>query len=457
MAGSDRSPESSPEPAPSDSHDFRWQALFQRSTEPLFVLNRRRRILFVNRAWETLTRLPATEARGLVCVRRAPAVSDPWDVVIRALCCPPPEVSKGKPGRSRRLIPGVKTGGRWWDFEFFPLHDDKGLLCILGKITVVAGGEPADAPPLPEKLVALRESVRRRYGLDQLAGSLPALQRVVQQVLLASQSHMPVLIQGEPGTGKSWVARTIHYQGVTAEAPFIALDCGRLPSVALAAVIFGDRELQGTQGTLYLREPSRLPREGQARLCDLLGEADAGPRVVAGCSLEPGEEMRSGRLLEQLHCALSTLVIALPPLRERQADLPTLVDRLLERASTGSERKIQGLTAEAWELVRAYPWPGNLRELYAVLQAACRRAPQDQIDVSHFPARLRLAVRMEAAPTAAPEMALPLDKLLEEAERRLIVLALRKAQGNRSRAAELLSIWRPRLLRRMEALGIREW
>lgn len=453
MAGPDRSPGASSQPSPPEPPDFRWQALFQRSTEPVFVLNRRRRIVFVNRAWETLTRLPAAEARGLVCVRRPPTVSDPWDVVIRALCYPPPEVVKGKPGRRRRLVPGPQTGSRWWDFEFLPLHDEQGLLCILGKIAEVAGAEPDAGPPLPEKLVALREGVRQRYSLDKLAGNTPAFQRIVQQVVLASQNRAPVLIQGEPGTGKRWVARTIHYQSTDAESALIALDCARLPAAASSAVLFPMRAAE--PATYYLREPSSLPRELQARLCDSLKET--GPRILAGSSRDLHAEVREGRLLEELYCALSTLVIALPPLRERHADLPLLVERLLERVHPGREKKLSELTAEAWEIFQSYSWPGNLRELYQVLQAACQRAPDTKLDVAHLPASLRLAVRLDATPNAPVDPPLSLDNLLEEAERRLIILALRKAQGNRSRAAELLSIWRPRLLRRMEALGITEW
>ncbi len=84
--------------------DFRWQALFQRAHEPFFLLNRRRRILFVNRAWEELTGLSAAEARGLQCLRRPSLPQDPWDVVIRAVCCPPPEV--GAPGRYQPALVG---------------------------------------------------------------------------------------------------------------------------------------------------------------------------------------------------------------------------------------------------------------------------------------------------------------------------------------------------------------
>jgi DNA-binding NtrC family response regulator len=159
-------------------------------------------------------------------------------------------------------------------------------------------------------------------------------------------------------------------------------------------------------------------------------------------------------LLEELHCALGTLVIALPPLRERAADLPRLVERFLERANAEDERRVIRLTSDAWDVLRSHRWPGNLRELYAALQSARGHSQGDSIDASDLPAPLRLAVRLERTPDALPERPLVLDDLLAEAERRLLVLALRKAQGKKGRAAELLAIWRQRLVRRMEVLGI---
>ncbi|HEV3263345.1 MAG TPA: sigma 54-interacting transcriptional regulator [Gemmataceae bacterium] len=438
---------------------LRWQSFFQRAAEPLFLLNRQRRILFVNTAWEALTGLAAAQARGLVCTRRAPAEPGPWDVLAGALA-PPPEVLDGQFGRARRLVPAAADARHVWDIEYLPLRDDRGLLCILGKVAAVTVERAAQTALLPEPLVALRAQVAGRYGLDQLAGQVPALRRVADQVRLARQTRSPVLIVGEPGTGKQWLARTIHHQG-TGGGTFAALDCTGLPPQALAPVLFGDGGLarQEAAGMLYLKEPSRLPRDLQARLCDLLAAASApaataGPRVAAGCCADPDQEVRAGRLLEELSCALGTLVIHMPPVRERQADLPGLVDRLLDRANAAGEGRVTGLTPAAWDVVRAYPWPGNLRELYGVLAAARARAGGERIDAADLPAYLRLAVSLERTPAPAPARSLPLDQILEQAERRLIVLALRLARGNKSRAADLLAIWRPRLHRRMEALGI---
>ena len=424
--------------------DFRWQALFQRTSEPLFLLNRQRRFLFVNRAWEELTGLSAVEARGLQCLRRPLLPQDPWDLTIRAVCCPPPEVLHGKLGRARRLVPRTDAAPRWWEIEFLPVLEPKGLLGVLGKITALPPSVAATTPPLPEKLAALRERLRQRYSVDQLASNLPAFQRVIHQVYLASHTAIPVLLLGEPGTGKHWVARAIHYQGTMREGAFAALDCARLPSALSAAVLFGDSSpgRQPCPGTRYLKEPSFLSRDLQMQLTACLGENEAStrPRIIAGCSTDVEEAIRSGRLAEEFACALSTLSISLPPLRERLADLPLLVERFLVRSHSGSERAVTGLTAEAWDVLRAYSWPGNLRELYTVLQGACQRTPGDRIDTHHLPAKLRLAVRLERMPEPLPEQPVRLDEILEQAERRLILSALRKANGNRSRAAVLLSI-----------------
>jgi DNA-binding NtrC family response regulator len=159
-------------------------------------------------------------------------------------------------------------------------------------------------------------------------------------------------------------------------------------------------------------------------------------------------------LLEDLACRLGTLVLEVPPLRERRADLPLLVETLLERANAEEGPRVVGLTATAWELVRDYSWPGNLRELYAVLASARARANGERIDAADLPSALRVAQTMRETPGRKPGPPLPLDQLLEQAERRLIELALRQAKGKKVRAAELLAIWRQRLVRRMEALGI---
>ena len=432
--------------------DFRWQSLFQHSSDALFVLNRRRRLLFVNRAWETLAGLPLADARGLICRRSRPASpSDPLVDVLAHALCPPPEVLRGQSAHARRLLPS-RGGARWWDVEFFPLFQGEALLAVLGRVLPVAVAEPVASPPLPEKLVALRERVARRCDDDFSVGDTPAQRRLAAGVRLAASVAAPVLLVGEAGTGKRSLARLIHFRSAARERSFAALDATRLPPAALSTMLFGDRV-----ATVYVKEPGRLPREFQAKLAELLTADDDErtlPRILAGCAGDPLAEVRAGRLLDELHAALAPLTIALPPLRERLDELPRLVERMLERANEDGERTVRGLAPDAWEVVRAYAWPGNLRELFTVLSSARARAQDERITAADLPAPLRLSLRLDQTPGPRPEKPLPLEQLLEEAERRLIRLALERAGGNRGRAAEILGVWRQRLVRRMEALGL---
>jgi transcriptional regulator with PAS, ATPase and Fis domain len=449
--------EARPARQPLAGDSLRWQAYFQRCDEPLFFLNRRQRVLFVNRAWEELTGLSAAEAQNLICSRARPAnPGESFQTILAHALCPPPEVWQGHGGRSRRLLPGRPAAQRWWDVEFFPLRAGGQVLGILGRITAVPAIEPAGSAPLPEKLMALRQQVVQRWSLDLLTSELPVMRRLADQVRLASQVQVPVVLLGEAGTGKHTLARIIHHLGPQGDRALITLDCQRLPPFALAGWLFGSYgSSPGTVATVYLKEPGALPHDLQLRLCDLLAVQGSSPgpqppRLLAG-STRP---LAACGMLEELVCRLETLVLEVPPLRERRADLPLLVDTLLKRANAEEGPQVVGLTAAAWELVREYSWPGNLRELYAVLAAARTRAKNERIDAADLPGTLRLAPTLKETSHRKPGPPLPLDQLLEQAEKRLIELALRQAKGKKYRAAELLTIWRQRLVRRMEALGI---
>jgi hypothetical protein len=443
------------DPPPSVSLETRWQAVFQRSDESLFLLNGRRRILFVNRAWEERTGIDAIQARGLICTRRAPVAEDPWDLAIRWLCCPPPEVRKGEWARVRRALPGAAAAKRWWIVEFIPFKNGPELLAVLGKLALAPGGEAHPAPPLPLELVALREKLVDRFSLAQQVEQLPASRLLINQIRIAADLEAPITLYGERGTGKTFIARTIHGLSGHRSEPFVALDCSRLPGELVIETALASRL---TRQTIYLKEPGALALNYQARMLGILAGGDTtGPRFLAGSSTTLAEEVTRGRLLPDLQVAFSNLVLHLPPLRERMADLPRLIEQLLPRAARACGVSSVELAPEALNILEKYSWPGNIRELYTVLRAACLRGEGTHITAQDLPAYLRLQVRLGEEQGRAPEKILSLEKILAETEKRLIIRALRKAKGNRSRAAELLSIWRPKLLRRMQALGIKEW
>jgi transcriptional regulator with PAS, ATPase and Fis domain len=440
-----------------DAESYHWQALFQRTSEPLFVLNRRRRIVFVNEAWERFLGLPAAQAINLLCKRSPAATAEPL-ADLAAVLAPPPAVRDGQAGRIRRLLPVPGAAPIPIEIDFFPLRSEAGLLGILGKLTPLAVPQTA-TPVLPEKVHALREALVQRFRFELQPAESPAMLRVLEQARLAAQTRASVLLVGERGTGKRWLARTIHHQGSARDRVFVELDCAGLPPTALTAALLGPGGLgrRPGVGTIFLAHVASLPRETQAQVCDWLAEDEMHrPRVLASLVGDPAELIQQGRLLHELHCSLATLLIAVPPLRQRLAELPLLVQAIMDHANADGPRRLQGLTPEAWEMVRNYPWPANLRELDTVLRQAYDRAAGDRITAADLPAYVQRSVELEQVAGREPLRPLPLKQLLEQVERRLIEMALRRARGKKGRAARLLAIWRPLLLRRMEKLGIKD-
>jgi PAS domain S-box-containing protein len=428
------------------SDTFRWQSFFQHAAQPIFLLNRRRRILFVNRAWEACTGLKLADVRGRACRRRAATAALEKDDAILSACSPPADALEGRSCVARRRAP---AGAGWWEIQFQPLAGAQDLLGILGAIRVLA--TPAETPlPLPEKLMALRDRQAARYRLDDLDAGTPALSRVHEQARLAAQTRVPITLLGEAGSGKEWLARAIHGRSDLRQRSFACLDATRVPAALIGETLFGPRARQLGLGTVYLRDPDALPGEWQSRLTETLqlGENPEFPRLIVGFRRDPAVEIQAGRLRAELYCAVSPVTIALPPLRDRLSELPRFIDIFLQRTRDLQPHGVQGISAEAMSQMRAYAWPGNLGELQEVLREACRRTKGDRVELADLPFYLRQG----ALP---PERRLPLDTLLEQVERRLIALALKLAQNNQTRAAELLEIWRPRLMRRMEKFGFK--
>jgi DNA-binding NtrC family response regulator len=469
-------PEPGQTPSKRRTRSLRWHGLFQRCHEAVFLLDRRRKLLFVNRAWETLTGFSLDQVRGLICQHRLPKVEPRALQELARTLRPPLEVLRGKTQRVRRWLSHPRQGAYCCDIQFLPLAGAQTPLAILGKLLPVRVAVPSAGAALSTSLMSLREHFAQHFTTELWNSRVPAMQRVRDQVRLASLHPCPVLIRGEPGAGKRWLARVLHHQGPAREQTFVALDCRRLPPRALAAAHFDETGLprRKDRGTLYLSEPSHLPRELQARLWEAyLSEMPAegsvevrpaglsGPRILVGCTTDPLQEVQAGRLLESFHCALSTLTIELPPLRQRLDDLPLLVGRCLDRACQNTRRRVSGLSDEAWQFLRTYNWPENLRELFLVLFSACVRCQGERIESGDLPWYVRASTEAENMSRPLPtldeilsEVESRIGKLRGEVEKRLITQALRSSKGNKTAAAKELSISRPRLLRRMKELGV---
>jgi DNA-binding NtrC family response regulator len=209
----------------------------------------------------------------------------------------------------------------------------------------------------------------------------------------------------------------------------------------------------GDGSTLLIYEIHTLPRDLQARLVAAL---DTPVRLLATTARDPELMVSSEKLHPELYYALTTLVVHLRPLRERRDELPLLAQHLLERTNERGGEQRTGFTPQAISALLAYGWPGNLRELARVIDSAHAHSKGDGAMISDQDLPSSMRGNLGAGyPAPAPANAIrPLDQLLTDVERRLIETALRRARSNKSRAADLLGISRPRLYRRIKELNV---
>jgi transcriptional regulator with AAA-type ATPase domain len=443
----------------------RFDQLLQQAREPAFWLTAELKLVWVNRAWEELTGHPLNSVAGLVCRAHGPTRAGDLPGLGGSFY-PPAEALAGCPAAAKTLIVHASGERRWRRVEYWPFHTEAGdKFALLGLV------RPLDDPPLaPDsgaqrlraELLEVRDRLLGRYGLDNLIGRGPAHRRLLDQVAAAAASTVPVLIVGEPGTGKRLVARTIHQLGSRNPAPIVPLDCAALPPDVLERTLFGpvggDGEpsvlprLALTDGsTLLIGDILDVPRDLQSRLANAL---DTRTRLIATTTTDPDVALASERLRCDLYYTLTTLVIRLSPLRDRLDELPLLAQHILERANLRGGRQRSGFSDEVLRTLLGYDWPGNLRELARVLDEAHGRGEGDAIEVDDLPAAIRGHLGAAYAPPVPPPPHTPHDELLTQVERRLIENALQRSRQNKSRAAELLGISRPRLYRRIRELNL---
>jgi DNA-binding NtrC family response regulator len=438
----------------------------QQAREPLFVLNPDHKLVWVNRAWEELTGHPAESVLGQVCNAHGPTRAG--DLAgLGGSFYPPAEARAGRPAASATLIISASGERKWRRVVHWPLHDEHGTR--LGMLGVVAPCD-ADAPGvvpdtsiqrLRTELLELRSRVHERHGFDTLIGRGPAHRRLLEQVGAAAASTVPVLIVGEPGTGKRLVARTIHQQGPRRNAPLIPFNSSALPPDVLAGELFSGGDGDGTApprlalpegATVLIGDVLELPRDLQAMLAAALDRTRC--RLLAMTTGDPETAHKSGQLRDDLYYALTSLVIRLPALRDRLDELPLIAQHLLERHNQHGPRQRTGFSADALSTLLTYDWPGNVRELARVVEAAHATGSGDWIEPDDLPADIRGHYGGAYLPPPLPPPMTPLDELLTQVERRLIEHAMQRAGQNKSRAAELLGISRPRLYRRIKELNL---
>ena len=332
---------------------------------------------------------------------------------------------------------------------------------------------------------------RKKLGGDTIVGAQQGLRAVMQRVELVARSDAPVLLFGETGTGKEVVARAIHTRSARENGPIQRVNCGAIPPELIDAQLFGHEKgaFTGAEqtrkgwferadgGTLFLDEIGELPPPAQVRLLRILQDGwlervggqqplRVDVRIVAATHRDLAGMVAEGRFREDLWYRLAVFPIVLPPLRERQEDIPALAEHFSQRAATRFGLAPVSPTPDDMALLTAYDWPGNVRELGAVIDRAAILGEGQRLDVAAAlgvqpPSRRPTAgAWRESAEQASPVLGGSTEELptLDDAMRRHIEAALHRSRGRIEGpygAAQMLAINPHTLRARMRKLDIR--
>ncbi len=472
--------------------------LLDASGRPVYAVDAKRRIVYCNPALAAWLEMePERIARRLVEYHSEPTASgaDKLDAdAPLADLCPPPRALAGEPCAG--TISCVARGGRLVHrrAEFVPLdvaNAGTGVLVLLAdrdlspqELAAELSGE-ASADELHRTIRRFRRGEANRYAIESLLGESSAMRKVRAQVAAAAASGANTLVCGRPGTGRGHIARAIHYHAVgDATVKLVPLACelanDDLLRRAIDAVTHPDGDPRHPP-TLLLENLDRLDTAHQSQLAAALGQNQLPARIIATSSRHRAPGSRFDRVpgrcavadtdttVDQttadgtrsvpttmdpaLLDAVSTITIHTPRLVERLDDLPILAQYFLEFCNRGSDKQVGSLRTDTLDLLALYTWPGELDELRETIAAAHRACTSHGIVPTHLPAIIHHAARAASHVRRQPER-IVLDELLANIEREAITRALAQAGGNKTGAAELLGMTRPRLYRRLVQLGL---
>lgn len=319
----------------------------------------------------------------------------------------------------------------------------------------------------------LRLRLQKRSEPSLPVGNSEAIRKVTQLANEVARSDVTVLLEGETGTGKELVARSIHLKSTRADQPFISVNCAALPEQLLEAELFGHvkgaftgavadkpgRFQLADGGTLFLDEIGDLSAKGQGDLLRVLEDGTfrmvggtklirVNVRVLAATNKKLQDVVAAGKFREDLFYRLQIVPITIPPLRERAEDIPLLVEAFLEHFTTKHKRRRKKLSGEALQLCQRFPWPGNVRQLRNVIERLVLTCRNSTIEVGELPDFLR------AHDQSATTFTIRSGMSLAEVEKLLIRQTLTHVTPNRDEAAKVLGISRRSLQYKLKQYGL---
>jgi len=335
-----------------------------------------------------------------------------------------------------------------------------------------------------------RENRELRYTLEKISAGLEpramvaASEQMQSLIALAdrvSRYDTTVLITGESGTGKELIARGIHEKSTRRDKPFVAVNCGSIPENLVESELFGyvkgaftgaDKRKKGLfeeahEATLFLDEIGELPLSVQVKLLRVLQEKEIRPvgssntinidvRVLAATARDLDKDVRVGKFREDLFYRLNVMPISVPPLRNRKDDIAVLCHHFIKKYNSKFGCDIKGLSTEAQNLISDYHWPGNVRELENTIQRGMVFTQTEYIEVNHLSDSVS-AINSNQHPEFSMDITdtnLSIKSAQKKLETKLIALALDRCSGNKSRAATMLAISYPSLLKKIKQYSL---
>ncbi len=326
---------------------------------------------------------------------------------------------------------------------------------------------------LNDGLDAYHSAVTENHEIDRVIGESRVMRDAKLRLAEVARSGCAtVLLRGETGTGRDLAARVIHYNSDRASYPFVAISCASLPERLLEAELFGRSFARGDgepakgileladQGTVFLDEVASMSLAMQARLLRFLEDScvrrhgdepvrTVNVRIIAATATDLDKAVQDGHFNEELYRRLEVLPVELPPLRDREGDVRLLVSHFMGMFNREFRKDVRGVSPEAIKLLELHSWPGNVRELKNAIEHAVLLCTQATLGVEDFPG---LSGQSKEADFRLPASGLNLRDL----ERRLVIQALERTQGNRTRAARLLGLNRDQMRYRVAKFGLKE-
>ncbi len=375
----------------------------------------------------------------------------------------------------------------------YPLIRNGRPIGALGKVLIQdvhdrvrLASKATELPPVPKGSPQVARASSFKYDVNSIIGHSKVMRSLKETLLRVAERGSNVLLAGESGTGKELFAHAIHAASKRRNGPFIKMNCAAIPEHLLESELFGyaDGAFTGAKkggqvgkfelahnGTIFLDEISDMSVPMQAKLLRILQERELTPlgsgvakkvdvRIIAATNVKLDEAVREGKFREDLYYRLNVMALSIPPLRERTEDLYFIVNHFLDSFNAEFGLDVQGFAPEAWEAIKAYSYPGNIRELRNIIESAFNVVTGPVVKREHLPHH----IRQLASPISIPTPHAPaevdgfladvgrrsLQGIMEGVEKMILDKALQQSEGNKLQAAVLLGISRPGFYKKLQ-------